>query len=63
MDERATDPAITVHEWVNRLELRVRKSGLGHRGQRVSIAEDAQILKQLRDVFRRRRDERGGTTG
>ena len=57
MNERPPCASIVIDEGVDRLELRMRDSGLDNRRRAVVVAELAEVLEQFAHVLRRR----GGT--
>jgi hypothetical protein len=59
VDQPASGSPVPVGERMDRLELRVGKSGLRDRGQRVTVAEGTQVREQVRHELRRRGHERG----
>src|SRR5680860_136335 len=60
MDQGSPGASVSVHEGVNCLELRMRNRGLRDRGQRVGIAERAEIQQQVVDVLVGGWNEGGG---
>ena len=57
MNQSPTCSAIAVNEGMDRLELRMRHCRLRNGRQRVVVAEAEKVLEQVRDAFRRGRDE------
>jgi hypothetical protein len=60
VDQRAAGAAIAVDEWVDGLELCVSHGGLGDGGQRVLVAEGAEITHELSHELMWWGDECGG---
>jgi hypothetical protein len=59
VDQGAPGPAVAVDERMDRLELRVCDCGLRDRGERILVAERAQIFEQVGHILGGRRHERG----
>jgi hypothetical protein len=59
MHESAARAAVAVDEWVDRLELRMCDRGLHNSGERVVVAEAAEVFEEIAHEIRWRWDERG----
>src|ERR1039458_10008666 len=58
MNESTARPAVTIDEGVAGLELRMCDGSLNYSGQRVVVAEAAEIFEEIAPEFGWRRDER-----
>jgi hypothetical protein len=61
VNERTAGAAVAIGERMDRLELGVDESGLGHRWHVVAIDEVTEVVKQGPNEFGRRRNEVGAT--
>ena len=59
MHESAARAAVAINEWVDRLELRMCDRGLHNSGERIVVAEAAEVFEEIAYEIRWRWDERG----